>query len=1086
MLLLTAAAANAQQVSQQEALRKATAFFNKEQLPTIKQKALLAYQATKSAASQTTEDDAYYYIFNRGDNQGFVIVSGDERCYDIQGWSDHGTFDNNKIPCNFKYFLGEYERQIRYVQEYNLQPDVNVTIKGSAKTDIPCLIKTKWDQASPYWDNLVYSNYQCYTGCVATAMAQVMYYWQWPETTTKAIPGYSSTITYLSGSRERTLSYTHSQLPVTNFDWTGMQLLYNAGDDDNGAVAKLMEYAGHAVEMQYGAENTSGSGAYTTDVASALTGYFGYSSQAAYVARSTSSWSSSGLSAAAWQDTIYNNLKDGCPLIMCGSNSEGGHCFVCDGYSTQYTNKTDGSGYYHINWGWSGNSDGYFDLEVMVPGATGSGASGSDGFTSSRGIVKRIHRPDGVIPENDLTNVPLYAASFSVQDENRDVTRRNRREDTTTPIRLFSTVSTVNEGTLTVGYGVYDEAGNLLQTFGTRNRSYSSSGGLINGQVNNFAGELPYGDYKICPVFLDRSTNEWTKISGTDHLYVRATVNADGTSVTFTPSRSVSASVSETKSGGKYQRTLTVTNTGAEAFSGTVYFVCNGYILYEPTIKNLAVGASTTFDVSSYVGTVSSGSLTPDTSNSMSNYIVYVLGSLYLNDALWDNVSDLVSIAGFSSDTDWDYSRVLGDSFNLQVKLANFGRTPSSQTVTVTLFPLNGSSSSISKSQNITLDKHAMDTVDFDFTGLSYGVKYDAQIQYTYGGSSTLDTLSLYGYEIIPTKGILLRRADTYSILSDADASSWSAVPDDVWFVDARHSAKAANIRPGSNPNTLYLLADGASVPGSLSGKNVVIGTAAENLDIEDGYDFYTPIDFTAETASYKRTFTKGNDGEQGNWETLLLPFDVNTVKTSEGSVLSWFNSLTERGKNFWIYRFGSEDDNNTVIFDYPTSSTTLASETPYIISVPAQSSKWGSRWVLVGKEMVFSGSHVSVKASEKFATGMSADKKFDFIGRTYATSRNMIYDLNETGSKFINTSLSWADIDPFRCYFVGYFNNNGQTMKMHITSNDDTPTGIGFIEGDVPTGTAPSIYTLDGKKVQTDENLPGGVYIVNGKKVVK
>lgn len=379
-----------------------------------------------------------------------------------------------------------------------------------------------------------------------------------------------------------------------------------------------------------------------------------------------------------------------------------------------------------------------------------------------------------------------------------------------------------------------------------------------------------------------------------------------------------------------------------------------------------------------------------------------------------------------------------------------------------------------------------MGSVNFDFTGLSYDVKYDAQIQYTYGGSSTLDTLSLYGYEIIPTKGILLRGANTYSILSDADASSWSAVSDDVWFVDARHSAKAANIRPGSNPNTLYLLADGASVPGSLSGKNVVIGTTAENLDIEDGYDFYTPIDFTAETASYKRTFTKGNDGEQGNWETLLLPFDVNTVKTSEGSVLRWFNSLTERGKNFWIYRFGSEDDNNTVIFDYPTSSTTLASETPYIISVPAQSSKWGSRWVLVGKEMVFSGSHVSVKASDKFATGMSADKKFDFIGRTYATSRNMIYDLNETGSKFINTSLSWADINPFRCYFVGYFNNNGQTMKMHITSNDDTPTGIGSIEGDVPTGTAPTIYTLDGKKVQTDETHPGGVYIVNGKKVVK
>lgn len=359
------------------------------------------------------------------------------------------------------------------------------------------------------------------------------------------------------------------------------------------------------------------------------------------------------------------------------------------------------------------------------------------------------------------------------------------------------------------------------------------------------------------------------------------------------------------------------------------------------------------------------------------------------------------------------------------------------------------------------------------------------QITYNSLGSLTADSLSTHGYSIKPVKGLLVAGAESSYLMLDDSVSTWQTIPDDVYYVDARNSDKAAYIVPGNNPNTLYLLAEGSTVPTKLEGKNVVIGTSCDELNLEDGYDFQTPIEFTAKKANYKRIFTNGNDGNQGNWETLILPFDVSSVTRENGSAISWFTSKSERSKNFWVYRFASEDDDNTVVFDYPTSATKLAAETPYIITVPAQSSKWGDKWVLTGKELTFSGENVKISESYKSITSMGAAKKFDFVGRTYAAERNQIYYLNEAGTRFENTHTAWADIDAFRCYFVGYFNNDALTIKMRFGDND-TPTGIGAVtsDGDAPTAVAPSVYGLDGKALG-DKVLPMGTYIVNGKKLM-
>ena len=173
-ILFAAVTVSAQQISREVAAQKATAFVDKAN-PQVKQLLTLAYKADKPATALAPKDDAYLYVFNRGFNQGFVIVSGDERTNDILGYCDHGSFDPNNLPTNFKYFLDEYARQIQYMQEHNLQPAK--AIARAEKQNIGYLIKTQWDQGSPY--NYYLGN--CVTGCVATAMAQVMYYWRWPE-----------------------------------------------------------------------------------------------------------------------------------------------------------------------------------------------------------------------------------------------------------------------------------------------------------------------------------------------------------------------------------------------------------------------------------------------------------------------------------------------------------------------------------------------------------------------------------------------------------------------------------------------------------------------------------------------------------------------------------------------------------------------------------------------------------------------------------------------------------------------------------------------------------------------------------------
>lgn len=324
---------------------------------------------------QTTSAPTYY-VFNRGEKQGFIIVSGDTRVPEVLGYCDEGEFDYTRLPVNMREWIDYYDDQINTLRVQNLEAPAR---RVAAHPAIEPLITSKWDQGYPY--NMYCPNYfgegTSVTGCVATAMAQVMYYQRAKSTdrTLAEMPAYDGT----------TAHPTYGNLHVEGIpegspiDWDNMRDTYSGGESliQRQAVANFMHYCGVAVHMDY---TNSASGAYDYYVVEALKNYFGYGESVHFEYMSNHTIDS-------WDETLYNELAAGRPFYMSGHNSSQGHAFVCDGY--------DGNRLYHINWGWGGQSDGHYLLTNLTPGSQGIGGS-DNGYNSS---VLAIH---GMEPENFL------------------------------------------------------------------------------------------------------------------------------------------------------------------------------------------------------------------------------------------------------------------------------------------------------------------------------------------------------------------------------------------------------------------------------------------------------------------------------------------------------------------------------------------------------------------------------------------------------------------------------------------------------------------------------------------------------------
>lgn len=364
----------AEPITQEQAQQLAEQFLAKKggsrRLAPVKNRAKLA-----PAQQNATSADAPYYVFNRGESNGFIIVSGDTRAAEVLGYCDEGEFDYTNLPDNMRSWLSSYEQQIETLRATNATAPSRVPTHPAIAELLTCT----WNQGYPYNKNCpnYFGQGTSMTGCVATAMAQLMYY-QRSKSTDRVladIPAYDT----------RTVHEQFGRLHVNGIaegapiDWDNMRDSYPGTESaaSREAVANLMLYCGVSVEMDY---TNNSSGAYSNMVADALKKYFGYGSSVQYIFQSS-------YSNDDWDALLYNELAEGRPFYLSGYNSEGGHAFVCDGY--------DGNRYYHINWGWGGNSNGYYLLTNLAPNSQGiGGTSSGDGYND--GVDAII----GIEPEN--------------------------------------------------------------------------------------------------------------------------------------------------------------------------------------------------------------------------------------------------------------------------------------------------------------------------------------------------------------------------------------------------------------------------------------------------------------------------------------------------------------------------------------------------------------------------------------------------------------------------------------------------------------------------------------------------------------
>ena len=352
-----------------------------------------------------------FYVFTLNGDKGFILVSGDDCVVPILGYSETSRFVTEGMPAHVMDWMRTYEEQIAFYREksggkeFCGSPQVRGQwtgllnggyIQPQYESAVIPLVTTTWNQ-SPYYNNLCPSigSEQTVTGCVATATAQLMKYWNHPTT------GYGSH-SYTDAS-----TGSHSvNFGTTTYDWNNMpaSLSSTSSSTQVNAVATLMYHVGVALEMSYGVASTGGSSATTGSNSyshaaanNALMTYFKYKNTLHFEEMEN-------FTATEWSNMLRADLDANRPIIYKGRDVSGGHCFICDGYNT--------SGQFHFNWGWGGYCDAYYTIGQLNPSPGGTGSSSSSTYNLSNGAILNI-QPNTSWSSSATTTVTLASTNTS-------------------------------------------------------------------------------------------------------------------------------------------------------------------------------------------------------------------------------------------------------------------------------------------------------------------------------------------------------------------------------------------------------------------------------------------------------------------------------------------------------------------------------------------------------------------------------------------------------------------------------------------------------------------------------------------------
>ncbi|GAB6011098.1 thiol protease/hemagglutinin PrtT [Viscerimonas tarda] len=585
-LLLLALAGFARQRTESEALSLARSFYSQSSKLRSGTSFTLAYTGKDDIKStRSASVNVYYYVFNTGENNGFVIVSGDDRAKAILGYSAEGAFDINTAPENFKYWLGFYQQELELLlaqpeTEAQAIPLEEKNLKNAqvfATSISPLLGNIKWDQDSPYNDlcpQIPGSTSRSATGCVATGMAQIMKYHNWPD------KGVGSNTYTPSGYPSQSVNFGN-----TTYNWAAMTPTYGASSTaaQKTAVATLMYHCGVATNMNYGAS----SGTQVFRVGQALVNYFKYDS-------SIQLYSRNYYSKTEWQDMIKTELNAARPVLYSGNSTDVGHLFVCDGY--------DSNNLFHINWGWKGSSNGYYELSALNPPSLGIGGGAAGGFNFYQQITVGIQKATAApTPSYVMYMNPCFTPSANSVSRNASFSLT---------VSDFFNLGVNAIPNLSFRYELRNSSGSFMTALKTVSagqlpfyngwNSYPLSGITIPGGVTN-------GSYRIYLTYKDAGQTEWSVVRTKTGTPQCLKVDVTSSSVTFskpTDTNPVLSLSNLATLGNLYQNktgrfTATVTNTGTGDYNSYLALYLSGsnsgIVTQDPVV--IAVGETKTFDL---------------------------------------------------------------------------------------------------------------------------------------------------------------------------------------------------------------------------------------------------------------------------------------------------------------------------------------------------------------------------------------------------------------------------------------------------------------------------------------------------------
>ncbi len=542
-ICVSALFANGKQISQNAALSAARKYSRTGQVA-----------PAKNLRSDKT-NNAPYYAFNL--EQGYVIVSGDDEMTELVGYAENGFFDAENVPPQMQLWLDGYAEYVAAVQSGKAKAR-KILLSDSPSVVVEPLVTTKWNQDAPFnnfapeYTDDNNNTQRCATGCAATAMAQIMKFHNWPE---QGVGHYSY--------EHQSFGIISSNFSEHIYDWTNMIDRYNNGEYSNvqaDAVALLMKDCGVSLNMNYGPVSGASIYSYTP----AFKNYFRYSSRTV---------NRSGCETAEFTKIITDELQEGRPIIYCGTGEDGGHAFVVDGYDTNY--------FLHVNWGWGGYSDGYFDMNYMDPAGLGIGG-GSGAFKWNQGIVLARPLKDGVEPYEFIQQL-CFVLFNDVQGGIFCEQEMPANKGDVVTILLRNTANLSGEsffGSLNVG--VFDDSGALV-TMGNEERIENNNGELLEFQSGSlYSVDLPMtlntagiadGNY-IVRAMSKANGNVWRKFASTDCLNMTV---ADGKVSLVSPTPNISLTGIGSYNGNVYKGNpfsvnITIHNGSSIPADGSILF----------------------------------------------------------------------------------------------------------------------------------------------------------------------------------------------------------------------------------------------------------------------------------------------------------------------------------------------------------------------------------------------------------------------------------------------------------------------------------------------------------------------------------